>query len=61
MVTIVRIREVLPPGPKELDEARGIATADYQTYLEQEWVKQLKGKYPVVINEEILQQLLAKQ
>jgi peptidyl-prolyl cis-trans isomerase SurA len=61
MVTIVRIREVLPPGPKELDEARGIATADYQTYLEQEWVKQLKEKYPVVINEEILQQLLAKQ
>jgi peptidyl-prolyl cis-trans isomerase SurA len=61
LITIVRIREVLPPGPKEIDEARGIATADYQTYLEQAWVEQLKEKYPVVINEEVLQQLVNNQ
>ncbi len=61
LTSVVRINEVLPAGPKELDEARGIATADYQTYLEQEWVEQLKLKYPVVINDEILRQLVEKQ
>lgn len=60
-VTFVRIREILPPQPKELNEARGLATADYQEYLEQEWIKQLKAKYPVVINKEVLQQLLSEQ
>jgi len=61
VVTFVRIREILPPQPKELNEARGLATADYQEYLEQEWIKQLKAKYPVVINKEVLQQLLSEQ
>lgn len=60
LITIIRIREVLPPQQKELDEARGLATADYQTYLEQEWIKQLKEKYPVVVNKEVLTALLSE-
>ncbi len=57
LVVIVKIKEVMQPAPKELNEARGIATADYQEYLEVEWIEQLKTKYPVVINNEVLQQL----
>ena len=57
LVVIVKIKEVMQPAPKELNEARGIATADYQEYLEVEWIEQLKAKYPVVINNEVLQQL----
>lgn len=57
LVVIVKIKEVMQPTPKELNEARGIATADYQEYLEVEWIEQLKAKYPVVINNEVLQQL----
>lgn len=61
MVAFVKIRGVLLPQQKELNEARGQATADYQEYLEKEWIKQLKAKYPVVVNKEVLQQLLTEQ
>ncbi len=44
----------IAPGPKSFDEAKGLITAAYQDYLEKEWIKQLRGKYPVVINEEVL-------
>ena len=60
-VVFVKVRKVLPPQQKELNEARGLATADYQEYLEKEWIKQLKEKYPVVVNKDVLQQLLSEQ
>jgi peptidyl-prolyl cis-trans isomerase SurA len=53
-IAFAYVFEVLKPEPKTLEEARGIITADYQNFLEQEWIKELKAKYPVVINEEIL-------
>jgi len=46
---------VLPPGEKELDEVRGQAIADYQNYLDQEWIARLRAKYAVVIDQAVLQ------
>lgn len=60
-VTIVKIKSVLPPQMKKFNEARGIATADYQSYLEENWIMELKKKYPVEINQEVLQLLTATQ
>lgn len=57
LAVIVKIKKVIPPQPKELDEARGMITADYQTYLEKEWIKELREKYPVNINKEVLNEL----
>jgi len=54
VVTIVVIKDVLAPSPKPLDEIKGLITSDYQNYLEKEWVKELKAKYKVVVNEEVL-------
>lgn len=48
---------VVAPEPKTLKEARGMATSDYQTYLEKEWIEELKRKYPVKVNEPALDQL----
>lgn len=53
----IRIIEVLPPQPKKLNETRGAAISDYQKYLEEEWIKSLKEKYKVEINEEALYSL----
>jgi len=53
-VVFVKIHELLAPQPKSLSEARGIITADYQNYLEEQWIIELRKKYPVVINEEVL-------
>ena len=52
--TIVCIREVRQPEPKTLKEARGLVTSDYQVELEQKWVQSLKERYPVKVNEKVL-------
>ena len=40
--------------PKTLKEARGLVTSDYQVELEKKWVQSLKERYPVTINEKVL-------
>ena len=52
--TIVCIKELRKPEPKTLKEARGLVTSDYQVELEQKWVKSLKERYPVKVNEKVL-------
>lgn len=56
---IVRIREILPVQPKALEESRGIITSDYQNYLEKEWIKELRMKYPVNVDQNVFEQLKA--
>ena len=51
--TFIVIRKVLKPMHKTLKEARGHVTADYQNYLEEEWIKELRNKYPVEVNKEV--------
>lgn len=41
-------------GTKSLEEAKGIITADFQTYLEQQWINELRQKYPVNIDKSLL-------
>jgi peptidyl-prolyl cis-trans isomerase SurA len=50
----VYVHKVLKPEPKELNEARGLITADYQNFLEKEWIVTLRAKYPVVVNKDVL-------
>jgi peptidyl-prolyl cis-trans isomerase SurA len=45
---------ILKPEPKELDECRGLVTADYQNYLEANWIEELRAKYAVQVNRELL-------
>ena len=39
---------------KELEACRGAVTSDYQNYLEEVWVKELKKKYKVKVNKKVL-------
>lgn len=52
--TIIKINEVLKPEPKKLNEVKGLVTANYQDYLEQQWIKELRSKYPYKVNQEVL-------
>jgi len=61
LVSIVYIEKVLSPAPKSFEEARGQLTADYQDYLEKQWLQQLRKQYPVYINTKTLHKLLNKQ
>lgn len=59
-VFIVKTDAILAPGPKKLDEIRGLATSDYQNYLEKSWLEELNNRYKVVINQETLNSILPK-
>jgi peptidyl-prolyl cis-trans isomerase SurA len=56
----VIIDKTLPAGPKTLAEARGQATSDYQTYLEKEWITQMRNARPVKVNEAEVSKLVTK-
>ena len=51
----------LPPQPKSLEEARGSVLADYQNYLEKQWLKQLKEKYSVQVNQQVFEEIIQNQ
>jgi peptidyl-prolyl cis-trans isomerase SurA len=53
----VKILDIIPPQPKEFNEARGLVIADYQDYLKEEWEKDLASKYKVKINKKELKAL----
>lgn len=48
--SFVIVKGIKSPQPKKLDEARGMVTSDYQEYLESQWLKSLKEKYPVSVD-----------
>lgn len=43
--------------PKSFAEAKGQVASDYQQELESKWIKELRSKYPVVINQSALASL----
>lgn len=59
-VVFVKVIEKMPSQPKQLSEVRGAATAEYQNYLEKEWLDTLRKKYPVSINESVFKSLIVK-
>ena len=50
----IEVKEVLPAQPKALKEAKGMITADYQDDLEKNWIKELREKYEVKVDYDVL-------
>ncbi len=46
--------KMLKNKPENYTDVRGLVTADYQEYLEQEWIKALRAKYSVNVDQNIL-------
>jgi peptidyl-prolyl cis-trans isomerase SurA len=61
LTVIVKVREVLSPEPKALKDARGLVTADYQSFLETQWLKELKTEYTVEINDDVLEKIIIEK
>jgi peptidyl-prolyl cis-trans isomerase SurA len=64
MFYVVRIKSILPPGPKTFQEARPSVISDYQAFLEKEWLARLKKKFSVKLDKKgknyVFSELLAK-
>jgi peptidyl-prolyl cis-trans isomerase SurA len=56
-IIIVKVDKVINPEPKSLQEAKGAITADYQSQLEKDWISELRTRYPVVVNRELLKSI----
>lgn len=52
-IYFANIRKIMAPKPKTYEEARGLVTSSYQSWLEQEWINSLKAKYPVSISQKV--------
>jgi peptidyl-prolyl cis-trans isomerase SurA len=56
--TFVYISKVHPqPEQRSFEDARGLVINDYQQVVEARWIEDLKKKYPVVINQQVLNSL----
>jgi len=59
-VVFIKIKRVMPAGPKSLDEAKGLITADYQNQLEKEWINSLRKKYPYQVHQDVVNSLVSR-
>lgn len=57
-VSFVKINKVVPAQPKTLKEARGYVISGYQDYLEQQWIAELRQKYPVKVDEKVFNSMV---
>lgn len=53
-IVFINVKQILKPETKNLNEARGLITADYQNYLEKIWIQYLRQKYPVMLHKDVL-------
>lgn len=52
------VKKVMPAQAKTLEESRGAAISDYQTYLEEQWIAELRKKYSVNIDNSVLEKVV---
>lgn len=56
--SFVKIVKIEAPTAKTLSEAKGFIVSDYQEHLEKQWIKELREKYTVQVNEDVLGSLV---
>jgi peptidyl-prolyl cis-trans isomerase SurA len=54
---VTKVNKTLPAGPKALDECKGKVINDYQQYLEENWVKELKNEFKVEVNQTVFEKV----
>jgi peptidyl-prolyl cis-trans isomerase SurA len=54
---LLNISNIETPQILSFEDAKGAVISNYQNVLESEWLETLRNKYPIVINEEILNDL----
>lgn len=50
---VTKVKKALPAGNKKLEEIKGKVINDYQQYLEDNWVSDLKNEFKVNVNQDV--------
>ena len=53
-IVIIQFKEIIAPSVKKLEEARGMITSEYQTFLEQEWIASMRKEHQFTVNKDVL-------
>jgi peptidyl-prolyl cis-trans isomerase SurA len=51
---ILVVNKILPPAQKSFEETQGQVTADYQNFLDKQWIDSLRAKYTVTVDYDVL-------
>ena len=57
---VSRINAILPAAPKTFEECEGKVINDYQQYLEENWVSNLKKEFQIKINQDVFEKVKAE-
>jgi peptidyl-prolyl cis-trans isomerase SurA len=57
---ISRVKDIIPAGQKTFEECEGKVINDYQQYLEENWVSDLKKEFTIKVNSEVFEQVKAE-
>ncbi len=60
MTTWKKVEKLLPASQKTLEESKGYAIADYQDFLEKQWIAQLQHEFKVSVDQKVLDSLVKK-
>jgi peptidyl-prolyl cis-trans isomerase SurA len=53
-VLVLNVNKLMPKTPKKLAECRGLVTADYQNFLEKDWISNLRNNHKIEVKEDVL-------
>ena len=48
------VQNILPEGPQQLNEIKGIVMSDYQEELDSQWIEELRDSAKIKINKKVL-------
>lgn len=54
---VVNVLQIIPSGPKKLDECKGLVVSDYQQFLEDNWVDELKKEFSVKVDNQVFEKV----
>lgn len=52
-ITFLILNSWIEPEAKQLNECKGLVTSDYQSFLEKQWITELRAKYQYKINQQV--------
>ena len=52
-ITFLILNSWVESEPKQLNECKGLVTSDYQSFLEKQWITELRAKYQYKINQQV--------